>query len=278
MSKPFPIRIRTFLVPLAGVALYYFIQMAALYSCSYFFQNDNTLSLLSEHYGSYIILTAILMFICLFVWLFTSRRTTLTTIKRDNLSVSQILVMIPIALAMLGAVNLYMVGLESLSQHYPFIKDLLTEYSKNTSLPDSTKGLESAGYYIGVGILIPIVEELIFRGIILGEFLSTMKPQAAVFLAAFIFGVMHMQPVQVGYAFVCGLLLGFVYLYSNSLFFSISIHIIFNLLGGILPVVFADNPSVLNAVSYIEIYFIFIGVLCILYLRKKYRNKNIQGV
>lgn len=278
MSKPFPVRIRTFLVPLAGVALYYFIQMAALYSCSYFFKDDNTISLLSRHYGSYIILTALLMFASLTLWLFTSRRTTWTTIKRDNLSVSQVLFMVPITLAMLGAVNLYMIGLETLSQHSAVIKDLLTEYSKNTSLPDSTKGLETVGYYIGVGILIPVIEELIFRGIILGEFLATMKPQTAVFWAAFIFGVMHMQPIQIGYAFVCGLLLGFVYLYSNSLFFSICVHIIFNLLGGILPVVFADNPSILNTVGYIEISFIFIGILCILHLRKNYRKKTIQGV
>jgi len=278
MSKPFPTRIRTFLVPLAGVALYYFIQVIALYSCSFIFKDTDSLSLLSKHYGSYMIITVILMAVCLFMWLFAAQKTTWNTIRKDYLTGSQVLISIPIALAMLGAINLYMVGLQFLSEQSHLIKDMLTEYSVNTSLPNTTTGLEAAGYYIGVGVFIPIIEELIFRGIILGEFLATMKADIAVFLAALIFGTMHMQPVQIGYAFVCGLILGYVYFYSNSIFLSIAIHIVFNLLGGILPVLLSDNPSFMNALGYLEIWFILIGVLCILYLRKKYINKTIQGV
>lgn len=277
MSKPFPIRIRTFLVPLAGVALYYFIQMIALSSCSFIFRDTDSISLLSAHYGSYMTITAIFMAVCLFVWLFAAQKAAWNTIKKDHLTVNQVLISISIALAMLGAVNLYMTGLQLWSQYSGLIKDLLTEYSVNTSLPNTTKGLEAAGYYIGVGVFFPIIEELIFRGIILGEFLATMKSDIAVFLAALIFGTMHMQPIQVGYAFVCGLILGYVYFYSNSLFLPIAIHIIFNLLGGILPVLLSNNPSFMNMLGYLEICFILVGIFCILYLRKKYKNKIMQG-
>ena len=278
MSKLFPIRIKTFLVPLAGVALYYFVQFAALYLCAFVFKNNNSLSLLSVHYGSYLIIISVLMAVCLFIWLYTARKTTWTTVKMDRLSPDQMLAAVPIALAMLGLVNLYMVGIQSLSEHSLLIKDYLTNYVASTSLPNTTTGLEAVGYYIGVGILIPVIEEIIFRGIIMGEFRSTMKPDIAVFLAAFVFGIMHMQPIQIVYAFVCGLILGYVYLYSGSLLMSIGIHILFNLLGGILPVLLADNQSLMNIIGFAEIFFILIGSFCIMYLRAGYRSKKIQEV
>jgi len=218
------------------------------------------------------------MAVCLFIWLYTARKTTWTTVKMDRLSPDQVLAAVPIALAMLGLVNLYMVGIQSLSEHSLLIKDYLTDYIASTSLPNTTTGLEAAGYYIGVCIFIPVIEEIIFRGIIMGEFRSTMKPDVAVFLAAFVFGTMHMQPIQIVYAFVCGLILGYVYLYSGSLLMSIGIHILFNLLGGILPVLLADNQSLMNIIGFAEIFFILIGSFCIFYLRAGYRSKKIQEV
>lgn len=278
MSKPFPIRIRTFLVPLAGVALYYYVQFAALSICAYAYNENNTISLLSKHYGSFCILESVLMFLCLFIWLFAARKSTWQTVRKDNISMKRLLIAIPIAMAMLGLVNLYMLGFQSLSEQFPLIKNLLDEYKRNASVAQTSMGLEAAGYYIGVGVLIPVIEELVFRGIILGEFLSTMNADIAVFLSALIFGTMHMQPVQIGYALVCGLILGYVYLYSNSLYLSIAIHIIFNVLGGIAPAIFANNPLLMNMLGVLELVFVFVGLFCILYLRKSYRNKMIREV
>ncbi|MEI8201273.1 MAG: type II CAAX endopeptidase family protein [Eubacteriales bacterium] len=273
MSKPFPIRIRTFLVPLAGVALYYYVQFAALSICAYAYNEDNTILLLSGHYGSFCILESVLMFLCLFIWLFASRKSTWLTVRKDNLSMKRLLIAIPIAMAMLGLVNFYMMGFQFLSEQFPLIKNSLDEYIRNASIAQTSMGLEAAGYYIGVGILIPVIEELVFRGIILGEFLSTMNADIAVILSALIFGTMHMQPVQVGYALVCGLILGYVYLYSNSLYLSIAIHIIFNILGGVAPAIFTGNPQFMNVLGVLELVFVFAGLFCILYLRKSYRKK-----
>jgi len=278
MSKPFPIRIITFLVPLAGVALYYYVQFAALSVCAYAYNEDNTISLLSKHYGSVCILESALMFLCLFMWLYAARTSTWQTVRKDNLSMKRLLLSIPIAMAMLGIVNLYMIGFQSLSEQFPQIKNSLDEYIRNASIAQTSMGLEAAGYYIGVGVLIPVIEELILRGIILGEFLSTMNADIAVLLSALIFGTMHMQPVQIGYAVVCGLILGYVYLYSNSLYLSIAIHIIFNVLGGIVPAIFTNNPVFMNALGVLEFVFVLAGFFCILYLRKSYRNKMIREV
>jgi len=278
MSKPFPIRIRTILVPLAGVALYYYVQFAALSICAYIYYEDNTISLLSKHYGSFYILESVLMFLSLITWLFAARKSTWQTVRKENLSMKRSLIAIPIAMAMLGLVNLYMMGFQSLSEQFPLIKNSLDEYIRNASIAQTSMGLEAAGYYIGVGVLIPVIEELVFRGIILGEFLSTMNADVAVFLSALIFGTMHMQPVQIGYALVCGLILGYVYLYSNSLYLSIAIHIIFNVLGGIAPAIFTNNPLFMNVLGVLEIVFVLAGFFCILYLRKSYRNKMIREV
>lgn len=278
MSKSFPIRIRTFLVPLAGVALYYYVQFTALAICGYAFHEDNTLLLLSKHYGSFSILESAIMFLCLFAWLYSARKSTWKTVKKDILSIKQLIIAIPLALAMLGLVNLYMIGLQYLSNQYPLLKNALDDYIKNASIAQTSTGIEALGYYIGVGILIPVIEELVFRGIILGEFLSTMNADIAVFLSALVFGMMHMQPVQIGYALVCGLILGYVYLYSNSLYLSIMIHILFNLLGGVAPAIFSKNPIFMNLLGILEIVFVFAGFFCILYLRKSYRNMIIREV
>ena len=278
MSRPTFIRIRTFLVPLAGVALYYFVQAVSMLLCASFFQQDNAASLLSEHYGTYIILTAALMSAALLVWLYIGRDSTFRTVKRDHIPPKSLLLAIPIALAMLGISNLYMLGISALSDHILSVKNSLDNYLANTSLPDTIIGPELILYYLGASIFIPIVEEVLFRGVILGEFLSTMKKDTAVFLSAVLFGSMHMQPIQIGYAFICGLILGYAYLYSNSLYMSITLHIIFNLLGGILPLAFKKEPTVLTVIGIIEEFSIIFGVLCILYLRKGYRKKMIQEV
>ena len=117
MSRPTFIRIRTFLVPLAGVALYYFVQAVSMLICASFFQQDNAASLLSEHYGTYIILTAALMSAALLVWLYIGRDSTYRTVKRDHIPPKSLLLAIPIALAMLGISNLYMLGISALSDH-----------------------------------------------------------------------------------------------------------------------------------------------------------------
>lgn len=83
-----------------------------------------------------------------------------------------------------------------------------------------------------VVIMGPIAEELVFRGV---TFFYARRATGRFWLAntiqALAFGIMHMNLVQGIYAFFIGLVLGWIYERFHSLYASILVHILFNLLG-----------------------------------------------
>ncbi len=81
---------------------------------------------------------------------------------------------------------------------------------------------------LAVGIIGPIFEELLFRGLIFGELRKVTKVRSALFIQAVLFGAFHMNVIQGSYAFVIGLLLGFVYYRSNSIIAPIIVHMTIN--------------------------------------------------
>ncbi len=82
---------------------------------------------------------------------------------------------------------------------------------------------------LGLGILAPIVEELLFRGVIYTRLkMFTVQINAAL-LSALLFGIFHGNLVQTIYGFVCGLFLAWVYDKYNSIAAPIFAHICLNL-------------------------------------------------
>lgn len=70
---------------------------------------------------------------------------------------------------------------------------------------------------IAIAIMAPLVEELLFRGAIEGHMLQTgRKPKTAIFLSALIFGIIHINPAQVPFAFCIGLVFGWLYYRTGS--------------------------------------------------------------
>lgn len=83
---------------------------------------------------------------------------------------------------------------------------------------------------ITIGILAPIVEEVLFRGIILQGLINYgYKKWYALIFASFIFAILHINFLQIISAFILGMIIGWIYLDSKSLIFSIILHIINNL-------------------------------------------------
>lgn len=91
-------------------------------------------------------------------------------------------------------------------------------------------------------ILIPICEELLFRGIIFRYLKNNYNIVLAVVLQALAFGVYHMNIVQGIYTFVLGIALGLIYMYSESMLGCIILHMVYNLFGGlVIPTVMSGN-------------------------------------
>lgn len=83
---------------------------------------------------------------------------------------------------------------------------------------------------LGVGILIPIAEELLYRGIVYGRLADWLGIPAAVVVSALIFGGLHMNLVQFLYASLMGMLLACFLELTHSLLGSIFAHLGANLL------------------------------------------------
>lgn len=277
MNKPKKIHIGTFVVPLAGVALYCCAQIAATALLSVIYPDNKADSLLSDRSGTFTVLTALFTFALIAIWFAAAGKQTRDLVRRQKPGAPELLTVLPIGLGMLGLVNLFFIWIEWMVPRFSVIRDLYNQYKSNMDALTPAGGIETVLYIIGISLLIPIAEELIFRGIILGEFLRSMKPELAVILSALIFACMHVEPLQVIYAFISGLILGFAYLYSNSIFISIAIHAVFNILGGALTMLVSAEEKWLNSLAYIEFASTFLLIICILYLRASYVKRKVEA-
>lgn len=78
------------------------------------------------------------------------------------------------------------------------------------------------------GILVPIFEEIFFRGVLFGWLRQKMSLPAAIMLSAGIFAVFHLRIDVMGPAFLTGALLAWMYARSGSVLPCILLHQVFN--------------------------------------------------
>ena len=89
-------------------------------------------------------------------------------------------------------------------------------------------------------LVAPIAEELLFRGALFNSLTSVANKPMAVLLTAVLFAVVHVDPVQMSYAFVLGIMLAFIRSETEMIVPCIAMHIAFNFmnylgLGYIMP-------------------------------------------
>ena len=80
---------------------------------------------------------------------------------------------------------------------------------------------------LATGILAPIVEEFVFRYAII-EIYSNKKRETAILISALMFGIAHFNLIQSTYAFILGLVLGYLYYQEKNLLKPIIVHLIIN--------------------------------------------------
>lgn len=120
------------------------------------------------------------------------------------------------------------------------------------------------------GILVPIAEELIFRGLILNRLKCGMKTWNAILLSALLFGIYHMNLVQFIYAAIVGVLLACVYEKYQRLLVPILFHAVANIF-----VLVAGEISILGREPYITISCIA-GLLAMVYFFKVGKYQTIH--
>ena len=81
---------------------------------------------------------------------------------------------------------------------------------------------------LGVGIIVPVVEEAMFRGMVLGELGKAFPVGAAITIQGVLFGLYHINPVQMSFAIPLGIFLGYCVHKTQSLWVSIATHAAMN--------------------------------------------------
>ncbi len=135
-------------------------------------------------------------------------------------------------------------SIQAVSQILTFLLELLLN-GLGLSLTDTMEQVSGTGdtmsMFLYTALFAPIGEEILFRGLLQRSF-APLGKKFAIFASAFLFGLFHGNLVQTPYAFLVGLVLGYVTA-EYSIFWAILLHILNNMvladlmtrLGQILP-------------------------------------------
>ena len=82
--------------------------------------------------------------------------------------------------------------------------------------------------FLLTAIFAPIFEEWLCRGMVLRGLLTKMKPTWAIVVSALFFAVIHLNPWQALNAFIIGVVMGYVYYKTGSLWLTMLIHFVNN--------------------------------------------------
>ncbi len=113
------------------------------------------------------------------------------------------------------------------SQSIQLLKKSIDDASLLTPQLSTASQLLAAVFAIVV--IAPLFEEILFRGIVFDQLSQIMRPWAAIFLQAILFGVAHAVLFQSIFAFVIGILLGIVYYKTRNILTCALCHSAFNL-------------------------------------------------
>lgn len=120
--------------------------------------------------------------------------------------------------------------------------------------------------FLAIGIVVPIYEEVLLRGLVFKELGQNMNFRLALLLQGLIFGLMHGNFLQFSYTFPTGILLGFAYYKYQSIFAPILIHLVWNstslLMSKVLPE--SNSPLVFILLLFFGAVLFLGGIIAIL--------------
>ena len=213
-------------------------------------------------------------------------------LKINKVSFTEAVLVLVLTLGMLGFVFTFIIVSDKISEYVKSLSEQMEQYKESVNRYSSVKQEEvplwdSLLYLVSLCFIVPLEEELIFRGAIFGILRMKMRPVAAMLITATIFGIMHRVSIHTAYALVCGIILTACYHYTDNIFASVAMHSIFNILGsGLgellklekLGVPAAVRSKVISNINIICILAMIPGALAFLALRhfskKRLKNKS----
>lgn len=129
-------------------------------------------------------------------------------------------------------------------------------------------------YFFLMVIVTPIIEEILYRGIILNLFLKKYSVKISLIVSSLIFAFIHLRFIGFGYLFLDGLLLGFAYYKTKSLFTSILLHFLRNLMA----VTTSNQYIELNNTTFPKYFLYTVVLLTAAFIVLKSLNKGANSI
>lgn len=159
------------------------------------------------------------------------------------------------------------------TQGIPFLEEFYKKFLESFEIMLDYK---IAGF-ITVCILAPILEEIIFRGILLRGLLQNgTSPVFAIFLSSVLFGLAHLNPWQFFGAGMLGAVFGFIYYRTKSLWICIFLHALNNMISFIFMLYYGTmDETVSNTNNSTFMIILFVGAIFVGWtLKKLTQNKE----
>ena len=139
---------------------------------------------------------------------------------------------------------------------------------------------------IFAAILPALVEEFIFRGMLLNTYVQTNRLRASILLSALVFALYHFNLIQGLYAFVLGIIIGLIFVLTDSVLPCMLFHFTFNGISVVKVALLSkynnevssllqtSNASTTHMASIISIASIVIGFIISIFLFKAIAKKE----
>lgn len=112
-----------------------------------------------------------------------------------------------------------------------------------------------------VCLIAPIIEELFFRGLIFSLMSKLLPFVFANVIQAIVFGIYHGNVVQVVYAFILGMFIGYILFITGSIVYTIVLHMSINLTGMFIDRVVPMDEALIVRMVIMIISFVIIYLL-----------------
>ncbi|HHT76332.1 MAG TPA: CPBP family intramembrane metalloprotease [Clostridiaceae bacterium] len=257
--------ISAFTVPLFGAALYYSIQFLVIGAFAIFSGQNVT-----RYSGSISLVYGFILVLILGLAVYLTNKKHPQRIPFKKILKLDFGIGTFFALGLIGVSTLYYNFIQFVAQYVPKVSEAVEDYVEMVSMQGELSFRETILFSVATVVLIPVVEEFLFRGLIQGAYMKVVRPIPAIILSSLVFGMIHVQPIQVGYAFLCGLAIGSIYYLSGNILVAIFVHLVFNFFGSAVVSFWGDRVILMSWLEKIELMSIgIVAVSLVYYYRKK---------
>jgi len=114
---------------------------------------------------------------------------------------------------------------------------------------------------VTISIVAPVVEEYILREAVMGYLLRhNANKWVAILFSAFLFGAMHLNPAQMPFAFIIGIIFGVIYYKTGNILVTTGLHIANNTLSCVMMAIMGQEASNVHLADKIGV----AGAVCVM--------------